>query len=86
MRNLYVNMVRRAIRDEATLDIEQMSSSLVAVTDPTASSFCFFGLRLLENSSVKSALPPLVESLHSDAACPTRRGPLSGRAAVAVHW
>jgi RNA polymerase sigma-70 factor (ECF subfamily) len=37
MHNLYVNMVRRAVRDEATVDIEQMSSSLVAVTDPTAS-------------------------------------------------
>ena len=38
MHNHYVNMVRRAMRDEATVDIEQMSSSLVAVTDPTASS------------------------------------------------
>ena len=38
MHNHYVNMVRRAMRDEATIDIEQMSSSLVAVTDPTASS------------------------------------------------
>src|SRR6478752_9087037 len=38
MHNHYVNMVRRAIRDEATIDIEQMSSSLVAITDPTASS------------------------------------------------
>src|ERR1700719_1843169 len=36
MHNHYVNMVRRAMRDEATVDIEQMS--LVAVTDPTASS------------------------------------------------
>jgi RNA polymerase sigma-70 factor (ECF subfamily) len=39
-------MVRRAMRDEATIDIEQMSSSLVAVTDPTASS----QLRELEQS------------------------------------
>jgi RNA polymerase sigma-70 factor (ECF subfamily) len=38
MHNHYVNMVRRAMRDEATIDIEQMSSSLVANTDPTASS------------------------------------------------
>ena len=38
MHNHYVNMVRRAMRDEATVDIDQMSSSLVAVTDPTASS------------------------------------------------
>src|SRR5438067_12506103 len=37
MHNHYVNMVRRAMRDEATVDIEQMSSSLVAVTDPTVS-------------------------------------------------
>lgn len=37
MHNHYVNMVRRAIRDEATVDIEQISSSLVAVTDPTSS-------------------------------------------------
>jgi RNA polymerase sigma-70 factor, ECF subfamily len=37
MHNQYVNMVRRAIREEATVDIEQMSSSLVATTDPTAS-------------------------------------------------
>src|SRR5271169_1645290 len=38
MHNQHVNMVRRAMRDEATVDIEQMSSSLVAITDPTASS------------------------------------------------
>src|SRR5207248_1331143 len=38
MHNHYVNMVRRAMRDEAAVDIDQMSSSLVAVTDPTASS------------------------------------------------
>ena len=37
MHNQYVNMVRRAMREEATVDIEQMSSSLVATTDPTAS-------------------------------------------------
>ena len=37
MHNQYVNMVRRAIREDATVDIEQMSSSLVATTDPTAS-------------------------------------------------
>jgi RNA polymerase sigma-70 factor (ECF subfamily) len=30
-------MVRRAMRDDATVDIEQMSSSLMAITDPTAS-------------------------------------------------
>jgi RNA polymerase sigma-70 factor, ECF subfamily len=37
MHNQYVNMVRSAMRGEATVDIEQMSSSLVATTDPTAS-------------------------------------------------
>ena len=37
MHNQHVNMVRRAMRDEATVDIEQMSSSLMAITDPTAS-------------------------------------------------
>src|SRR6516225_8041645 len=37
MHNQYVNMVRRAIREDATVDIEQMSSSLAATTDPTAS-------------------------------------------------
>jgi len=37
MHNQYVNNVRRAARDEATIDIEQMASSLVATTDPTAS-------------------------------------------------
>src|ERR1700757_3199762 len=36
MHNQHVNMVRRAMRDEVTIDIEQMSSSLVATTDPTA--------------------------------------------------
>jgi len=46
MHNHYVNMVRRAMRDEATIDIEQMSSSLIAITDPTASS----QLRELEQS------------------------------------
>ena len=37
MHNQHVNMVRRAIREEATVDIVQMSSSLVATTDPTGS-------------------------------------------------
>jgi len=37
MHNQYVNMVRHAMREEATIDIEQMSSPLVATTDPTAS-------------------------------------------------
>jgi RNA polymerase sigma-70 factor (ECF subfamily) len=38
MHNLYVNMVRRVMREEAAVDIDQISSSLVAVTDPTSSS------------------------------------------------
>jgi RNA polymerase sigma-70 factor, ECF subfamily len=37
MHNQYVNMVRRASREQATVDIEHISSSLVATTDPTAS-------------------------------------------------
>jgi RNA polymerase sigma-70 factor (ECF subfamily) len=37
MHNQSVNMVRRAMREETTVDIEQMSSSLIATTDPTAS-------------------------------------------------
>lgn len=35
MHNQHVNGVRRAMRDESTIDIEQMSSSLVATSDPT---------------------------------------------------
>ena len=46
MHNQYVNMVRHAMREEATIDIEQMSSPLVATTDPTA--FC--QLRELERA------------------------------------
>jgi RNA polymerase sigma-70 factor, ECF subfamily len=37
MHNQNVNMVRRAIRDEAGIDIQQISASLVTTTDPTAS-------------------------------------------------
>ena len=37
MHNQYVNIVRRAMRDEAAVGIDQLSSSLVATTDPTAS-------------------------------------------------
>src|SRR5260370_26250831 len=36
MHNQHVNMVRRAMREDASVDIEQVSSSLVATTDPTA--------------------------------------------------
>ncbi len=37
MHNEYVNMVRRGMREAAMVDIDQMSSSLVAMTDPTSS-------------------------------------------------
>jgi RNA polymerase sigma-70 factor, ECF subfamily len=37
MHNQYVNGVRRAMRDDNTVDIDQMSSSLAATTDPTGS-------------------------------------------------
>jgi len=37
MHNQYVNIVRRAIREKATIDIDQISSSLIATTDPTGS-------------------------------------------------
>ena len=35
MHNQHVNAVRRAMRDDSAIDIEQVSSSLVATTDPT---------------------------------------------------
>jgi RNA polymerase sigma-70 factor (ECF subfamily) len=37
MHNQHVNLVRRAMRDEPPIDIEQLSASLVATSDPTAS-------------------------------------------------
>ena len=37
MHNHHVNMVRSVMRQDAMLDIEDMSSSLVAASDPTAS-------------------------------------------------
>ena len=37
MHNQYVNNVRRATREAGTIDIDDVSSSLVATTDPTAS-------------------------------------------------
>jgi RNA polymerase sigma-70 factor (ECF subfamily) len=37
MHNQHVNLVRRAVRDETAIDIEQVSTSLVAISDPTAS-------------------------------------------------
>jgi RNA polymerase sigma-70 factor, ECF subfamily len=37
MHNQYVNNVRRASREYATIDVDQVASTLVATTDPTAS-------------------------------------------------
>jgi len=37
MHNQHVNLVRRAVRDETAIDIEQLSTSLAAISDPTAS-------------------------------------------------
>ena len=37
MHNQYVNNIRRAMREEATVDVDQVASTLVATTDPTAS-------------------------------------------------
>ena len=37
MHNQYVNNVRRAQREQAIIDVDQVASTLVATTDPTAS-------------------------------------------------
>jgi RNA polymerase sigma-70 factor, ECF subfamily len=37
MHNQHVNSVRRALREEATVNVEQVASTLVATSDPTAS-------------------------------------------------
>jgi RNA polymerase sigma-70 factor (ECF subfamily) len=37
MHNGHVNNVRRAVRDRAVIDVEDVASTLVATTDPTAS-------------------------------------------------
>ena len=37
MHNQYVNNVRRAHREPTTVDVDQVASTLVAITDPTAS-------------------------------------------------
>ena len=37
MHNQYVNDIRRATREQATLDVDQIASTLAATTDPTAS-------------------------------------------------
>jgi RNA polymerase sigma-70 factor, ECF subfamily len=37
MHNQHVNLVRRAMRDEGAVDIEQLSTALIASSDPTAS-------------------------------------------------
>ena len=51
MHNQYVNMVRREMRDSATVDIEQLSSTLVATTDPTV------GRQLVELDRAFARLP-----------------------------
>src|SRR5467141_1240083 len=37
MHNQHVNSVRRALREETTVNVEQVASTLVATSDPTAS-------------------------------------------------
>ena len=37
MHNQYVNNIRRAMREEATVDVDQVAATLAATTDPTAS-------------------------------------------------
>ena len=51
MHNQYVNTVRREMHDWATVDIEQVSSTLAAVTDPTA------GRQLAELDRALASLP-----------------------------
>jgi RNA polymerase sigma-70 factor, ECF subfamily len=51
MHNQYVNTVRREMRDSAMVDIEQMSSTLVATTDPTV------GRQLVELDRALARLP-----------------------------
>jgi RNA polymerase sigma-70 factor, ECF subfamily len=51
MHNQYVNTVRKEMRDSATVDIEQMSSTLAATTDPTA------GRQLAELDRALARLP-----------------------------
>jgi RNA polymerase sigma-70 factor, ECF subfamily len=51
MHNQYINTVRREMRDSATVDIEQMSSTLAATTDPTA------GRQLAELDHALARLP-----------------------------
>ncbi len=46
MHNLYVNVVRQSVREGATVDVEDISATLIATTDPTAS----LQLRELENA------------------------------------
>jgi RNA polymerase sigma-70 factor (ECF subfamily) len=37
MHNQYVNNIRHAMREQATIDVDQVASTLVATSDPTAS-------------------------------------------------
>jgi NAD(P)-dependent dehydrogenase (short-subunit alcohol dehydrogenase family) len=84
MLNQYANMVRRASREQATVDIEQMSSALVATTDPTASR----QLRELERRlAAFPASSARFSRLSVSKACPTRRLPRSSacRSAPYAH-
>ena len=51
MHNQHVNLVRRDMREEATVDVDQLSSSLVATTDPT-------GARQLRELEKRLAVSP----------------------------
>jgi alkylated DNA repair dioxygenase AlkB len=46
----------------------------------------YFSPLATTNSSVKMALPPVIEPRHSDGAYPILLGLLSGPAANAAHW
>ena len=46
MHNLHVNVVRQAVREGTMVDVEDLSATLIATTDPTAS----WQLRELENA------------------------------------
>src|SRR6266545_1624837 len=37
MHNLHVNLVRQSVREGTTVDVEDVSATLIATTDPTAS-------------------------------------------------
>jgi hypothetical protein len=69
--------IERRLAAILSADVEGYGSSRLALP------FC--GLLLLENSAVKSVLPPVMEPRYSDGACLILLGLLSGPAAVAAH-